>query len=111
MESRCIKVKLKANTIEEVREWFSQLNRRKLEVLETLKNEKIYIEAAYLDIINDSEFYLIYYIKAKNIEYAMAVFKKSILPIDQYYKKNWQKYCGETIVLEGLLDIDLLSEK
>ena len=38
-ETKCIKVKLKPGSLERVREWADELNRRKEEALETMRGE------------------------------------------------------------------------
>jgi hypothetical protein len=108
MAVRCIRVKLKRNSQKQVKNWFSELNSRKDEVLESLKNEGIIVESAFLDKINNSD-YLIYYIKAESIKNALKIFQESSLPIDQFYKDQWKQFCEEILVLDPLLDVDLLS--
>ena len=108
MEVRCIKAKLKKNSLDQVKEWFSILRTRKDEVLETLKKENIFVESAFLDKINDDD-YLIYYIKSPDISHALNVFKNSQLAIDNFYKENWNQFCEEIEVLDPLLDLDLLT--
>jgi Family of unknown function (DUF6176) len=108
MAVRCMRVKLKDDSIEHVKTWFSDLNNRKDEVLECLRNENIVVESAFLDKINET-YFLVYYIKSENINHALEVFKLSLLPIDHFYKENWNKFCGEIVVLDQLLDVDLLT--
>ncbi|MGE4573461.1 MULTISPECIES: DUF6176 family protein [Parachlamydia] len=105
----CIKTKLKKDHIEEIRHWFRDLNERMDEVLESLENEKIFVESAFLDMQGD-DLYLIYYIKAEDIAYAYRVFEHSVLQIDVDYKACWRKYCEGRVVLETLLDVDRFSK-
>lgn len=105
MKAICIKTKLKKEFIDEVRTWFKSLKERMTETLESLENERIYVESAYLDM-QGSDLYLIYYIRAEDISYAYEVFNNSKLAIDHYYKDCWKKYCEGRVVLEELLDID-----
>lgn len=110
MQSICIKTKLKKNLIHEVRQWFQNLRMRINETLQTMENEGVFVEAAFLDQQGD-DLYLIYYLKAESISHVYEVFNKSELAIDQYYKDCWKKYCEGRIVLEELLDIDRLEKK
>lgn len=64
--------------------------------------------AAFLDRHGD-EYYLIYYLKAENIQHVYKVFENSILPIDNYYKECWKNYCEGREVLEELIDIDRIA--
>ncbi len=108
MKTICIKTKLKKDSLNEVRQWFQTLKDRKKETLESLKNEEVFVETAFLDKQGD-DLFLIYYMKAKDIAYAYEVFNKSTLAIDHYYKECWYKFCEGRIVLEELLDIDRID--
>lgn len=108
MEVRCIKVKLKKNSVNNVRHWFSTLVARKNEVLETMKRENIIVESAFLTNVGDID-YLIYYVKSPDIKKALEIFENSCLPIHEFYKKKWTELCEESIILDVLLDADLLS--
>lgn len=108
MKTICLKTKIKKNNIEAVRHWFNNLKLRIDETRETLKNEKVIVESAFLDK-NGDDFFLIYYLRADNIEYAYKVFENSVLPIDVYYKECWKNLCEGREVLEELLDIDCIA--
>ncbi len=75
------------------------------ETLQSLENEWIFVESAFLNK-QGNELYLIYYMKAEDISRAYEVFTKSDLDIDHYHKNCWKKYCEGREVLEELLDID-----
>lgn len=108
MKVMCIKTKLKKEYLEEIRAWFQTLKERMNETLESLKNEGVFVESAFLDI-QGTDLYLIYYIKAKDIAHVYEVFTNSDLAIDHYYKKCWKQYCEGRVILEELLDIDRLE--
>lgn len=78
------------------------------ETLESLENEGVVVESAFLDKQGD-DLYLIYYLKAENISQVYEVFDKSTLAIDHYHKECWGKYCEGQEVLEELLDIDRID--
>ena len=105
MKTICIKTKIKKDLIEEVRVWFQTLKERMNETLQSLENEGVIVETAFLDKQGD-ELYLIYYMKAEDISRAYEIFTKSDLAIDHYHKSCWKKYCEGREVLEELLDID-----
>jgi len=49
-QTRCVKIQLKPNSLERVREWATTLNEgRRAEALATLRDETIIFEAAFLD--------------------------------------------------------------
>lgn len=108
MKTICIKTKLKKEMIDEIRLWFRTLKERIKETLASLENEGVIVESAFLDK-QGNDLYLIYYLKAEDINRAYEVFDKSNLAIDQYYKECWKKYCIGRVVLEELLDINRLE--
>ncbi len=105
MRTICIKTKVKKEDLREIREWFQTLKRRKDETLQTLINEEVLVESAYLDLQGD-DFFIIYYLKAKNIDKAYDVFNKSTHSIDVYFKSCWQKHCKGRWELEELIDLE-----
>lgn len=109
MKSICIKTKVKKNHEDQVREWFKTLNERAEETLQSLENEGVVIECTYLDKQADG-FYLIHYMKAKDISNVYKIFNESNLEIDHFYKTNWKNYCEVRIVLEELLDLHTFDQ-
>lgn len=109
MDVRCIRVKLKKEYLSEIYDWFRELNDRKNEVLETLKAEGIIVESAFIDQ-HENNFYLIYYVKAIDLQKALNIFQCSTKPIDIFYKECWKKFCGEVIDLKPILDVDILDK-
>lgn len=106
MKTIFIKTKIKENiNLEEVRDWFQILRNRLDEVRQSLENESVFVESAFLDRQGE-EYFLLYYMKARDIKYAYDVFNNSNLDIDIFFKDGWKKYFEGRIVLEELLDID-----
>ena len=69
-QTRCVKIQLKPNCLERVREWATTLNEsRRDEALATLRDEKVVFEAAFLDHTAEGDF-LIYVMKAESFERA-----------------------------------------
>lgn len=110
MKSICVRVSLKKGSTEAVKEWFRTLMDRREETLTSLINEGVVVESAFLDQQPDGDF-LIYYMRAEDIERAIAVFQNSSLAIDAYHKDCWGKYCEASISLEQLLDLDTFQTK
>lgn len=107
MRTICIKTKVNTDLLDEVRAWFQTLKERLNETMETLKNEGVLVESAFLDKQGD-DVYLIYYLKAHDIDKAYEIFEKSTSSIDSYFKECWKKYCKGRVVLEELLDLERL---
>lgn len=87
MKTISSKIKLKPNIISKVWDWSKELNARKEEVLEALRNETVVFEAAFLDEVSDTEAYLIYVMQIEDIDQCRKTVKESILPIDEYHQK------------------------
>lgn len=109
LNSYCTRVKLKPNSIPRVREWAAELNSRRVEAIETLKDEGVFIESAFLEQTSEGDF-LIYYMRMESMEKAKAVVARSPHPIDAYHKQ-FKIDCWETREdLELLVDFDRTSE-
>ena len=109
METRCFKVKLKPNSIDQVREWAQTINERKDEALETLRHETVVIESMFLDRTEHGDF-LIGYMKAESFQKAGEAVQRSVHAIDEYHSKFKQDAWDERAELELLVDLDRMSE-
>ncbi|HEX2910125.1 MAG TPA: DUF6176 family protein [Chloroflexia bacterium] len=108
METRCVKIKLKPGSLERVRAWAAELNRRPDEVLATLRDEQVIVEAVFLDSNSDGD-YLIYFMKAVSFEHAYTVVQKSPHPIDAYHEQFKRDTWDGSKVLETLIDFDRIE--
>lgn len=109
METRCVKIKLKPNSIEKVRDWAKTINERKAEALATLRDESVILESVFLDRNSEGDF-LIYVMKAEDFDKAKNVVEKSTHAIDEYHG-NFKRECWEDGKrLETLIDLDRISE-
>ncbi|MEO8073276.1 MAG: DUF6176 family protein [Acidobacteriota bacterium] len=108
-ETRCVKIKLKPNSLEKVRDWAKTINERKDEALATLRDENVILETVFLNRTNEGDF-LIYVMKAESFEKAKAIFEKSVHAIDEYHQ-NFKRECWlGGVKLEMLVDLDRISE-
>ncbi len=72
-QTRCVKIQLKRDSVQRVREWAHTLNdSRRAEALATLRAETVVFEAAFLDRTSEGDF-LIYVMKAESFEKAKEV--------------------------------------
>jgi Family of unknown function (DUF6176) len=105
----CSRIKLKPNSLDKVREWAAEMNRRKDEALATLRDESIFIESFFLEQASDGD-YLIAYIRAESLEQSQEAVKKSTHAIDAYHqafkKDAWESGKG----LELLVDLERVNE-
>lgn len=91
LSTRCVKIKLRAGSLPEVRAWAEELNRRKNEVMDTLHAEGVTLESVFL-LTDGGEHSLIYVMRADNFEMAAEVAKRSVSDIDEYHK-HFKKSC------------------
>ena len=108
METICLRVKIKPDSIEGVKEWFKTLSSRVEEVKDTMKKENVFVESVFLDRGNEATS-IIYYMKAKNINEAVEIFQKSNASVDLYHQKQWATYCLEAVTLETLFDAERIE--
>ena len=104
-ETRCVKIKLKPNSIEKVREWAHIINFRQDEALATLRDEGIVLETVFLDQTGEGDF-LIYLMKAESFEKAKEAVRKSIHSIDELHQNFERETWEDSKKLELLIDLD-----
>ncbi|MGL4610296.1 MAG: DUF6176 family protein [Trueperaceae bacterium] len=105
----CVRIKLKPNSLDRVREWAAEITRRKEEALETLRDESIFLESFFLEKASDGD-YLIGYIRAESLEQSREAVKKSTHALDDYHQE-FKKACWESgEKLEVLVDLDRVDE-
>ncbi len=95
-------IKIKPGKLNRLKKWCNELQKRKKEVVETLRKEKVYTESAFLHKTKNGNF-LIYYIEAEDFSRAMNVYKKSKRKIDkehkQVLKETLDKQCFKPVLL------------
>jgi pyruvate-formate lyase-activating enzyme len=107
-ETRCVKIKLKANSLEKVREWAKVMNERKDEALATLRDEGVVFECAFLDRTGEGDF-LIYLMKAESFAKAREAVQKSIHSIDEFHQNFKRETWDGGKKLELLIDLENFS--
>ena len=108
METTCVKVRLKPGSLDRVRAWAAELNRRSDEVLATLRDERVIVESVFLDQTSDGDF-LIYYLKARSLEEARQVVQQSERAIDAYHKEFKRDTWDTRKPLDLLVDFENFS--
>jgi Family of unknown function (DUF6176) len=108
-ELNCVRIKLKPNSLDRVKEWAAEINHRKEEALATLRDESIFLESFFLEQASDGD-YLIGYIRAESFEKSTEAVKKSAHAIDAYHQA-FKKECWESGGrLEVLVDLNRVDE-
>ena len=109
-QTQCVKIQLKPNSLERVREWATTLNgSRRAEALATLRDETVVLEAAFLDHTTEGDF-LIYVMKAENFEKAKQAAATSTHDIDKYHQAFKKDTWAGRKQLEMLVDLDRTGE-
>lgn len=91
-----MKIRLKEGKSEIWLDWCKELKARHGEVLETLKNEGVSVEACFY---SESEQCIYYFMLASDLEKAKEAFQKSHFPIDEEHrqKKATSFECAEKL--------------
>lgn len=110
MKTRAVRIKLKPDSLERVREWAAETTRRHDEALATLRDETIYLEAFFLEQATDGD-YLIGIITAESFETSQEAVEKSLHDIDAYHKQFQKDTWESGQQLEPLVYLDRLDER
>lgn len=113
VETFIAKYKIKKGFISEINKWSRELNNRKLEVMETLEKEGVFVECAFIDSIGDDH-YLIYFMKCIDIKKVFEQLEKSKLNIDVFHKETLSKCLEKPFHLKKIIDFEniaLLKDK
>lgn len=108
-KTNCVKIRLKPNSIEKVREWAKVINERKDEALATLRDESVILECAFLDRTDDGD-YLIYIMKAESFEKAKESVQNSVHEIDEFHRQFKHETWEDGEKLELLIDLENFPE-
>ena len=109
-EVRCVKIKLKPDSLPRVHEWAAYINTHEDEALVTLEGESIVLESFFLDS-SDAGDYLIGYIRPGSLAQAARAVKQSTHELDAYHQQ-FQKDAWESgRALELLVDLNRLDNR
>lgn len=108
-ETICVKIKLKPDSLEKVRQWAKVINERRDEALATLRDESVILECVFLDRTEDGD-YLISIMKAESFKKAEDAVRSSLHEIDKFHQQFKRETWGERKSLELLVDLDRISE-
>jgi hypothetical protein len=104
MDVVCLRQKLKDGTLPVVREWATRLKSQPEELKKLLANEKMHVESVFLEETSEGNF-LIYYMRADDVNRAYEISKMSNHPIDVYHRDVLSSAIASTKKLECLIDM------
>lgn len=108
LPTKCVKIAIDRSSIPAVREWAKTLNARRDEVLATLRDEGVFVETVFLEH-SDAGDYLIYFIKATDLDRANEIAAKSTHAIDAFHKQFQREHWGVRSRPELLIDFDRIT--
>lgn len=79
------KQKIEPGKTERLREWTEEIRDREDEAVETLANEGMHLEAAFLERTDEGAF-LVYFVKADDVDAVFAAFEESDHEIDHEHR-------------------------
>jgi Family of unknown function (DUF6176) len=103
LSTKCVKVKLKQNSQQALCDWKDFLKLHKEEVLKTLKNEGVVLEAVFLDQIGTDHF-LIYVMTSENFEKVKTVASNSQAVVDIFHREFKNQHWDNVEHLENLVE-------
>ena len=75
------KQKIEPGKTPRLKEWMDEIRGREDEAIQTLKNEGVYAESAFIERTDDGE-YLVYYMEAEDMGHVFEAFSESSHEID-----------------------------
>ncbi|MCL6218957.1 DUF6176 family protein [Zunongwangia pacifica] len=84
MERKLFKYRILPEKVEQLHQWMQTLNSRKEELLQTIENEKVYIENIFFSEEEGFQ-WLYFYMLADDIEFALEQYVKGIFEIDRIH--------------------------
>ncbi len=93
------KFRFKPDKKQEWMDWCRELNRRREEVLETLRNEGVVVEACFLSPNEDC---IYYFMAAESFDKAHTAFATSQYPIDEEHRRHRRASVEEVETLRCL---------
>ena len=76
---------IESGKTEQLRKWIAEIRQRENEARETLENEGMVSEAAFLEQTEDGDF-LVYYMEAEDLEHVSEAHEDSTYDIDEEHK-------------------------
>jgi len=102
----CTYSEIKEGRLADVKQWLKSLeNERRNEILENFQNEGVLLECAFVREEKGS-FYLLYLMRAHDIDKAMEAFQNSTLPVDAFHKQCWQQFTEKHEILTPIFHVE-----
>jgi len=103
-------IRLKTGSRQKVRDWARELNRRRNEALETLRDEGVEIES-WFTFSDKGEDYLIGYMRCESQSKAATAAVSSEHSIDEYHQRFKKETWDRNRIVSAELLVDLCDEQ
>lgn len=82
VETTLTRGRVREGETERLQEWFAELREREREVHETLENEAVHTETAFIETTPEAT-YLWYYLEAESVDAALSAYEESDYAVDR----------------------------
>lgn len=110
METHCTVIELLPDTTEKVREWAEFLRTNREEALQSLENEGVTIESAFVVNIEGKD-YLVGYMRAVSMDKAREAVKNSTLNVDAYHQAFKKTCWGKRYKATPVSDLSRITDE
>lgn len=110
MEIHCVVVELLPNTAEKVQEWASFILANRVVALQSLSNEGVTVESAFVVNI-DGKDYFVGYMRAADLRKAREAVQDSMLNVDAYHQAFKKACWGKRYVGKPILDLSRIPDE
>lgn len=110
IETSCVVVELLPDSAGKVREWAAFLLANREEALQSLKNEGVTVESAFVATIEGKD-YLIGYMRAANMIKAREAAKDSTLNVDAFHRAFKQACWGKRYKGRPVSDLSRIPDE
>ena len=105
-ETQCVRVELAPDSYDRVQSWANEIRRRRREAIITLVKEGVVVESVFYEEMGDQA-YLIYYLRAADMERAIEVGGELIDDLQRYHHQFKRDVWKSVRPLELVLDLEV----
>src|SRR5690242_9457901 len=102
----CTYSKIKEGCVDRVKSWLHSLEtERRGGLLQSFLDEGVVLEAAFIKEEKDAS-YLVYFLRAEDVNQALTIFQKSTLAIDAFHKRCWDELTEQHAILTPVFHVE-----
>lgn len=104
-DTTLVKRRIADGKTDRLREWMAEVREREQEAIETLEDEGVLTEAAFIEHTPDGQ-YLVYYLEAADMDHVQRTFEASSRDIDVTHREVMEEVLADEPTEDG--DFELL---